>query len=332
MKLVDVPSFPYRGGKSRLRNFIIRWLPLTGSTYMEPFVGRGNVFFMVKAACNYNNYVINDINTSQFFDAINHYDGSKLPHIEKSQVSNLKNNNTDLYSLLEPIITWNTSPIGHKKHDLNTYKNNLLYAKKLLENTTLYSMDAIQLLESYQLDNNSFVYLDPPYLNGNVGIYKSTDFDRTMMIEILKHAKYRWALSEYECSDLNKAFGRPKIAYNNVYVSPKPGIQKRSIEVLYTNYPIDNGPNIIDFGYANTMHISRHAMKIFNNYPMITKDYFTTICPVAWSKRRISIEFELLTKYPIAYFDGHILYNISLISEWPPDINNMNTIQSIEFK
>lgn len=48
MKLVDAPYFVYRGGKARLRRFIIRWIPTYGSTYLEPFAGRGNVFFIMK--------------------------------------------------------------------------------------------------------------------------------------------------------------------------------------------------------------------------------------------------------------------------------------------
>lgn len=322
MKLVDTPFFVYRGGKSRLRRFIIRWLPLNGSTYFEPFAGRGNLFFLMKAINGYNKYILNDTQTIPFFESLKKYRNELLPILKtKEEVLTLKKTNIDLYNIMEPILLWggginNAGITGYRNHNLVNYKNNILNAKKLLYETNLYDYDAIELLDSLSLDKDSLVYLDPPYLNGNVGIYKSNSFDRKKMIELLQNAKYKWALSEYECNDLNEAFGKPLIKYYNVAIkTPSSNVAKRATEVLYTNYSIENGPNRLNFGDSeHPLSISRN---IFQKCNTMTENYFMEHSPIEWSKRTKIAQFKRLTCIPEAYFDGITLYNLDLIKSWP---------------
>ena len=44
-----VPGFAYPGGKVRLRKWLVSMMPREGRRYIEPFAGRGNVFWL--AAC-----------------------------------------------------------------------------------------------------------------------------------------------------------------------------------------------------------------------------------------------------------------------------------------
>ena len=53
-----------------MAKLIIGMLPPSGKTYVEPFVGHGNVFWAAASALNYRQWWINDIQTIPLFEAI----------------------------------------------------------------------------------------------------------------------------------------------------------------------------------------------------------------------------------------------------------------------
>jgi len=56
------PKIPYPGGKTRLARRIISFLPREGRTYLEPFAGRGNLFWAaVELGLRYERWWLNDI-------------------------------------------------------------------------------------------------------------------------------------------------------------------------------------------------------------------------------------------------------------------------------
>jgi len=61
---------PYPGGKVRLAQTIVSFLPKRGRTYCEPFVGRGSVFFAGASRLQFKQWWLNDIATASFFEAI----------------------------------------------------------------------------------------------------------------------------------------------------------------------------------------------------------------------------------------------------------------------
>lgn len=61
-----IPSFAYPGGKAKLRKRILAMLPPEGQRYVEPFAGRGNVFFAVATLLKYEEFWLNDIQTWPF--------------------------------------------------------------------------------------------------------------------------------------------------------------------------------------------------------------------------------------------------------------------------
>ena len=66
-----MPAIPYPGGKARLAKQIISFLPPEGRTYIEPFAGRGNLFWAaVEAGLKFQRWWLNDLNTAPFFEAI----------------------------------------------------------------------------------------------------------------------------------------------------------------------------------------------------------------------------------------------------------------------
>jgi hypothetical protein len=65
------PSIAYPGGKARLAQEITAFLPRRGRTYVEPFVGRGNLFWSAASAgLKYERWWLNDTSTIPFFRAI----------------------------------------------------------------------------------------------------------------------------------------------------------------------------------------------------------------------------------------------------------------------
>jgi hypothetical protein len=64
-------TIPYPGGKGRLARFIVSQLPKEGRSYVEPFVGRGNLFWAaIGAELRYDRWWLNDTVTIPFFRAI----------------------------------------------------------------------------------------------------------------------------------------------------------------------------------------------------------------------------------------------------------------------
>src|ERR1035437_7415276 len=60
----------YPGGKVRLAQTIVSFLPKRGRTYCEPFAGRGSVFFAAASRLQFKHWWLNDIATAPFFEAM----------------------------------------------------------------------------------------------------------------------------------------------------------------------------------------------------------------------------------------------------------------------
>lgn len=326
--LVDSPMFAYPGGKAKLRRFISRWIPKNGDIYLEPFVGRGNVFFLEKMATKFDRYILNDIRTHSFFNAIKNYNGESISRLDKQAVQYMAANRPDLFEVIKPIATWCGGNLitDMDARDLDRYRKNLLFAKYLLSDAEIRNQDANELLTDMdsELTSNSFVYLDPPYQKGKVGTYKSNDFDRNRLIELLQNSRFKWILSEYECEDFNEAFGQPKVFHYNVYVSPSPDVKRRVSEVLYSNMDLSSGPNVLDFGY-DTLPCS-HTKQLFSRYAGITKQHFESICPVSWNHQNVITEFNCLVGLPYSYWDGRVMYNLNHINKWPVDNDLVDSV------
>jgi site-specific DNA-adenine methylase len=104
-------TIPYPGGKGRLARFIISQLPKQGRSYVEPFVGRGNLFWAAtEAGLQYDKWWINDIVTIPFFRAVKHAGHMlKVPircraEFERQRQASLSGDSTAI--LLEPYLTF----------------------------------------------------------------------------------------------------------------------------------------------------------------------------------------------------------------------------------
>ena len=67
-----IPRFAYQGGKGKLAKHIVGLLPPSGKRFIEPFAGRGNVYFRVAQHLDYEEFWINDHYMFRFFQALLH--------------------------------------------------------------------------------------------------------------------------------------------------------------------------------------------------------------------------------------------------------------------
>ncbi len=301
MRPIDAPFFPYPGGKARQRRNIARFLPSSGCVYVEPFAGRGNVFFMALRTCSFQAWHLNDIRSVPFFEALLAYDGHELPCATKDGVAALSPADK---LLLGPIIYWAggwATPTGNRGHDLGAYRERLLRARDDLGRATLTARDACELIERYAGEEDAFLYIDPPYIDGKVAAYSSTDVNHPRMYAALRGARCRFLLSEYRNPLTVEALDDPDVTYRAVNnpVPGEPSVEKE--ECLWGNYPLL--PRVIDFGDVQPpMKVARTLLAATG---ALTRAQFNAACPQHWDERTTKkYQFDRLTTMPDVWYDG----------------------------
>lgn len=117
--------------------------------------------------------------------------------------------------------------------------------QKRLETVQLENSDALRVLELYDTEV-SFHYIDPPYINTNMGHYDGyTEKDYKELLEKLSTLKGKFLLSSFPSELLDSyikkngwytiCFGKPLSATKATLGKPRLG---RKIEVLTANYPL----------------------------------------------------------------------------------------------
>lgn len=215
-----IPAFKYPGGKARIRDKIISVFPRAGRIYFEPFVGRGNIFFAVRAArLLFSEWRINDINTASFFHAIKEIDIKDLPAdvADKAAFERLKSDRTSIISrVIEPLITYCglgydasfTAPMGRAVYyRRESLAQRICAAKKLLKHVEI-TDKSWEMIDWKSLDYRDFVYLDPPYLGTCRGLSYS-DINHEALLCMLKKAQFRWVISGFDSPLYRRIIGVP---------------------------------------------------------------------------------------------------------------------------
>src|ERR1039458_9451565 len=104
------PTFPYPGGKARLAKEIVSYFPRSGRWYVEPFAGRGNVYWKA-SQLDFKKWHLNDIRTASFFEALRDLGPCAVPERTETEYYRLwarkKANPRDHEALLiEPYLTF----------------------------------------------------------------------------------------------------------------------------------------------------------------------------------------------------------------------------------
>jgi site-specific DNA-adenine methylase len=243
------PAFAYPGGKVRLRSTLVNMMPQSGATYCEPFAGRGNVYFQVVKTLDYATWMLNDIQTKPFFDAlVSHGATSEVP--ERTVANYRKVRSTHPYPesyLLEPYLCFAGATYLHGGYKGDgrggvsqpTYRSHIREANRLLIESeavvTDYDYrDVLSLLGKYD-----FAYLDPPYLGCDTRAYDADTLHHEELVAILRKAKFKWMLSEFRQPLYVKAFGEPLWTRNVQLVGTNVGsVKQRRNECVWTNYKL----------------------------------------------------------------------------------------------
>ncbi len=249
-----VPGFAYPGGKVRLRKWLISMMPRSGGTYVEPFAGRGNVFWYAACCLKFKNWWLNDLWTARWFDVINTIDISSIPIriSPKDSISWVKRaykdrDADDLAVAMESITMFSggvashgSSPQRISKYSSEGFKQNLRNARRVIKKTNL-TITAIDWnkMGLDVLSKSDFVYLDPPYVDNDAD-YAVDTVDHTELLTFLKSAHFSWLLSGYD-SELYQSIIGPPYKTRSCRLSMCHGgsdraKQKKRTECVWRNY------------------------------------------------------------------------------------------------
>lgn len=315
MRPIDAPKFQYNGGKANLRRFIVRWMPHNGSSYVEPFAGRGNVFFLMKVISDFQEYHLNDIRTKPLYDALRAYDGSELPDVAAgtSLKQWLQDADPIHARLVEPLLCWSggTYDTSSKATPapgrlMNKYRENCIRAQHCLDGVTVTASDALDVLAYYIDDEDAVIYLDPPYMNAQVTAYSDKDVDWDALYSLLTRARCTWVMSEYQHPNHDKVFGPPNVRFHTKVQAG--GKSKPAQEVLYGNR-IPYYPCVLDFG--ESVRSPASTRMLYKEGEVLTQDELYARMPKHWHPNNFKIEFNILQKHPNVYFDGRRIYFLS---------------------
>lgn len=213
----DAPMFSYQGSKTRIRQWVISFMPLQGRWYIEAFGGRGNMFFLAKKTLNFKKWHLNDLNSAPFFHGISQVNPDDFPHkMTQKKFDQYKSSSDDpLSKVIEPGISF----LGHyrggwsgkysgggKQWDKEYYKKNVMDAKEQLEDVKITNLSWDKLPYNMYIKED-FVYFDPPYLDTDNRYY--SDIDHNKFLSTVKSLKSKWMVSMTYHPLYIKMLGKP---------------------------------------------------------------------------------------------------------------------------
>ena len=234
-------QFPYPGGKAKIREQLFPYFPEEGHRYLEPFVGRGNIFFEWFKRADYKYYTINDLKLGQFFKALRNCDLKDLPLSVPPEMFEVWVNRwlagNDIAHVLEPKISFRGKgyDAGYQKgrYNLTNYKPLCEAAQSILKDPRIIilRMDYIHLPWN-DLQDDDFVYCDPPYFDTRGMGYNN--INHIELLKLLTENKFQWAISGY-LSDIYLAWlGEPTLKLiRNIEMTDTKG--STSVECLWTS-------------------------------------------------------------------------------------------------
>jgi site-specific DNA-adenine methylase len=254
-----MPKIPYPGGKGRLAKQIISVLPKEGRTYLEPFAGRGNLFFeAAEQGLKFKRWWLNDIATAPFFEAIlSHGQRIKVPprsrqEFEKQRDAFKSGDPTAI--LLAPHLAFSGglyesgckggAGCGDDDGGVSSrgFQQTLRDCRKILMRTRpkITGIDWRQ-LQLEKLTEDDVVVLDPPYPGAQVKAYSESTVDYEQLVDVLLKARFKWLLCGYPHPLLNR-LGAPIWARDMqlLYVRIERGQEGRT-ECLWSNFTPETG-------------------------------------------------------------------------------------------
>jgi site-specific DNA-adenine methylase len=240
----------YPGGKVRLAQTIVSFLPKRGRTYCEPFAGRGSVFFAAASRLEFRRWWLNDIATAPFFEAILSVGSAvQVPPRSKEEYYRqwaLTRQGDKRAIILEPYLTfggggYGRGGFGNKKGASQSGYTKIIRECHRLLHSTAPRITALdwQDMGLERLTGDDVVFLDPPYPDADVRSYTDGTVDHEALVDSLLKAKFRWLLCGYLHPILCR-LGEPLWAKEMKLLSIR-GEQQPRTECLWSNFAAASG-------------------------------------------------------------------------------------------
>lgn len=243
--MMKTPAFRHMGGKARLRKWLVDHFPDgDDGTYLEPFAGKGNVFYEAVQRLSYSRWILTDYDT-RFLNALIDADLGALPAtVQRQDFAYWRASDGPITTLIEPRITYagkgykygfSGSSGTHVGYSGTQYRKVCESARELLGHATIRQISWERALDEFQ---PSFTYLDPPYF-GTEASY--SNIDHAVLVERLNTATFDWALSGYRNAlyDTKLEFKcRFEYERNSEIKSSNSRGREPVIEYLWTNYEL----------------------------------------------------------------------------------------------
>lgn len=260
------------GGKARITEWLLDHFPYEGKRYIEPFAGKGNVFFAAVQRLSYTWWFLNDRYTCPFFEAILQADLQRLPdRLEPEHEFILPNTEGHIPILLESIISYGGK--GYKssgcridwrwRYDKNRLIDKFLRSRQLLKKAQITPYDWREFLATFsgwipeqqkweddrvmsqeefkpglKLYPDDFIYFDPPYFDTKSAYPQINHWSLIDYCNWLNDNGVRWAISGYDCFvyEDNLEYKWKHQIERNVEMTSVNGELTPAIETLWTNY------------------------------------------------------------------------------------------------
>jgi len=226
-RLREIPTFGYHGSKANLAAVVSTMFPLHGDRFIEPFCGRGNVYFHVAQTRDYKRFWLNDIKTYKFLLGLRRADEVvrgpisvplfrriKAAALAGEDYLQLKPSWKINVHLMEQLLVWSggyfsqagSSPRGFKLPSVWGHFLRCLKAYMVMKRTNprITNWDYRDVLA--ECGTGDCVYLDPRYEKIEKMPYPN--INHRELCRILIRAKYRWVLSGYE-NETYRILGEP---------------------------------------------------------------------------------------------------------------------------
>ncbi len=250
-----VLSFGYPGGKAKLRRWLVKRMPLCGRKYVEPFVGRGNVFWLAVHMLIFEEWYLNDPWTARWFEAIQRVRLHEIPerltevlsrfHLKRCLDTKLRVKDDvavaiegrTMYSGGSPSLSnhWKIRP------SLAGLKRDIIRARAVLKSVrpTISDLEWDECgLEN--LSGEDFVYLDPPY-DTTGACYAHDTLVHIDLLRYLLEAPHLWMISGYPSPLYLRYLGPPQAIkmhrmFMQQHTKGEKAIMRR--ECIWTNYTL----------------------------------------------------------------------------------------------
>jgi DNA adenine methylase len=206
------------GGKTKVAKKLIEYFPLH-STYVEPFIGGGSVFFMKKEA---NMNVINDLDKDIYdiykdicsIDNIEDFQIGEINKDEFKKYLNMKDFKDAKERFYRNLVLSKKSYSGCRvrfSQSTNSRKCTLGYLKKhfeeyknKLKNTIILNEDYKEVIKKYD-SKDTFFFFDPPYSkNDKTWGYNDNSISKEKLLEVLLNLKGKFLMTyDYNEDNMN---------------------------------------------------------------------------------------------------------------------------------